>query len=384
MAPSPILYLVSTAGHPNYGDELIAATWLRYLAQRVPNADVWLDCPQPGRAAALLAGIHPRLHVTDTLWRVSQQANQEDRGMAHECARRLVTDRGTPREDIGLDLAARAEKLHLIGGGHLTSRWPANLLLPTIASQLVRLHEMPAFMTGAGLLPIDDADAEHVTLALRDFAHVDVRDAASAAKFGVTLGADDVLLGLRTGTVRRDDRPTPTAMLLLQGDVHDREALAAALPQALDVFRDRGLGGTQLGVVECVPPDDSWLLDEIQEQWGDVRFYPFAEVWQQGLPARAGQFWVTTRFHAHLVAAATGASGIAINTGVDYYKIKHASLVEMGTGWATGEVGSVWDSPAVAADFSQTARRLGEEKLAVADSLYTPDRGRPGLFRRRA
>ena len=48
-------YLVSTAGHPNYGDEVITRAWLDYLAERFPRSTVWLDCPHPGRAAHLFA-----------------------------------------------------------------------------------------------------------------------------------------------------------------------------------------------------------------------------------------------------------------------------------------------------------------------------------------
>ncbi|WP_410631146.1 hypothetical protein [Amycolatopsis sp. cmx-4-83] len=44
-------YLVGPSGHPNFGDELIAATWLRYLAGTEPDADVWLDTHSPGPRA---------------------------------------------------------------------------------------------------------------------------------------------------------------------------------------------------------------------------------------------------------------------------------------------------------------------------------------------
>ena len=40
-------YLVSTAGHPNYGDELITRAWLDYLGQKRADDIVWLDCPRP-------------------------------------------------------------------------------------------------------------------------------------------------------------------------------------------------------------------------------------------------------------------------------------------------------------------------------------------------
>ena len=48
------IYLISMAGFPNYGDELIAARWLQFLAEHHPDVDVWLDVREPGTVASLL------------------------------------------------------------------------------------------------------------------------------------------------------------------------------------------------------------------------------------------------------------------------------------------------------------------------------------------
>ncbi|MEC5198472.1 polysaccharide pyruvyl transferase WcaK-like protein [Arthrobacter sp. PL16] len=64
-----LVYLVSVAGHPNFGDEAIVAGWLRFLARVRPNAEVVLDCPHPASARTLFQGMHPQLSVTDALWR---------------------------------------------------------------------------------------------------------------------------------------------------------------------------------------------------------------------------------------------------------------------------------------------------------------------------
>ena len=72
-----IFYLVSPAGVPNWGDELIVATWLRYLARTHPDATVVVDCHSPGKAAVLLRGLHPNLVVTNTLWDLVERAGRE-------------------------------------------------------------------------------------------------------------------------------------------------------------------------------------------------------------------------------------------------------------------------------------------------------------------
>ena len=63
-------YLVCPAGIPNYGDELIAMTWLRHLSEVAPDADVVVDCQGPQAAAARMGGIHPRARFTNCLWQL--------------------------------------------------------------------------------------------------------------------------------------------------------------------------------------------------------------------------------------------------------------------------------------------------------------------------
>ena len=56
-APARTRYLIAPAGHPNYGDGLIARVWLAHLAAHHPQDRVVLDCHTPGQAAVLLDGV---------------------------------------------------------------------------------------------------------------------------------------------------------------------------------------------------------------------------------------------------------------------------------------------------------------------------------------
>lgn len=111
------LYLVSTAGHPNLGDELITRAWLDFLARSHPDRDVWLDCPEPGRASHLFADTHPRLRVTNTLWELAHSSDAHDVRVDAPRIERIVRELGSPRVDEGLLLARRAASIHLLGGG---------------------------------------------------------------------------------------------------------------------------------------------------------------------------------------------------------------------------------------------------------------------------
>src|SRR5690606_37165662 len=78
MHEPPLYYLVGPAGHPNYGDEIITAGWLEYLADTAPDAEVWVDTHSPGPAQVLLGDLHPRVRFTDTLWRLCWEAPSDD------------------------------------------------------------------------------------------------------------------------------------------------------------------------------------------------------------------------------------------------------------------------------------------------------------------
>ena len=119
----PTIHLVSTAGHPNFGDEFIAASWLRFLAERQPETDVVLDCPEPGLAAFLFEGLHPRVKFTNLLWRVSWLTMDADPDEGDRIVDGVMTDLGSPLFDYGLLELRRATTVHLIGGGHITSNW---------------------------------------------------------------------------------------------------------------------------------------------------------------------------------------------------------------------------------------------------------------------
>lgn len=365
-------HLVSAAGHPNYGDELITLAWLRHLARVAPRATVRLDCPHPGRAAALFHGAHPGLEIVDTLWHVSRVAFAQSPDDPYSRARELMRDLGSPQVDLGILAARQSDAVHLLGGGYLTSTWRENLAVVAAAAELARSGApMRAFATGLGLTPLSEDDASQLSTLLAGFDHVDVRDAASAAAVDVPQAHDDAFFALGAGAIRIDRRESPAAMLLFQGDVHSIEPMRDAAVASITALRASGVEGT-VGLVEANPGVDALVLEAVrQASGGDVRFYPFAEVWTEGLPVRAGQTWFTSRFHIHLVAAMHGARGVAVNAGSDYYGVKHQSLLDEGTGWALVDADDVAEStPSLDESFAARARQLGRERVALADSLY--------------
>lgn len=378
------VYLVSAAGIPNYGDELIARGWLRWLARRMPHASIILDSFDPARARSLHEGEHPHLGFADHLWNLARRsAHVED---AHTQVRRWVGGVEVPPVDLGPLLGAH--RIHVLGGGYLSQEWPENFALLSAVSEARRLNRAARLHgTGLGLVPVADDQLGPVADALADFDAVWTRDPLSASALGIPIGPDDAFLARAAGAVPVLP-DAPEAMVLLQGDVHDSLRLAGLVPWVIECLRAAGVPPeAAVGLVEAIPDADSWFWPDFQTRWtGAVRRYSFGQVMQDGLPVRPGQKWFTTRFHPHLVASSLGASGVAINTGSDYYDVKHRSLLDAGSGWAYASdfTNSRPMAPASGAGFPETAEKLSEEAVRRAKRLYPRGLGGfrvPGAWR---
>jgi Polysaccharide pyruvyl transferase len=365
-------YLVGPTGYPNYGDELIAAAWLRHLAQVAPDADVWLDCHSPGSAQVLFDGLHPRVRFVDTLWRLCWHAPSDEPHEVAAWVQHAVHDLTlAPRWTAGIELLARADVLHIIGGGYINAIWPRHLGLLAGAAAAADRSGGRAVMTGQGLFPAPPECTELLRVLADRFDVVEVRDGASAQLLGrlATLGADDAFLGL--GPHLLDPAgDAPQHMLCLQSDL-----VEGGLPElaefTLATLRGWGVAPDDVGLVEGIPGQDRVLYDLLRPQLPGCRFYPFSALWSAGLPAAAGQTWISTRFHMHLLAAAAGAAGVAVDVKPGYYTAKHRSLIDLGSSWTFTSNLSVPAQRPTGGFPEAVLDRLRSRKRALAREIYS-------------
>jgi polysaccharide pyruvyl transferase WcaK-like protein len=364
-------YLIGTSGHPNYGDELITAMWLRYLAHHRPDVEVYVDCPAPGQAALLLGDLHPKARFVDTVYRLCWEAPSENPRELASWVQAAVHNAGmVPRWVTGVEALVKASTVHVIGGGYINSMWPRHVGLLAAAATAAQISGGQAIATGQGLTPASDAAAAVIQSLAHLFSVFDVRDQPSAQLLGdlATLSCDDAFLCY--GPRWLDHRPGAREfMLCLQSDLLDlnRADLASTVSSTLHAW---GVRGGQLGVVEGIPRVDREVYALLEFEFPGARFYPFTEIWRHGLPAAAGQTWISTRFHPHLMAAAAGAHGVAISVNPDYYATKHHSLTELGSAWSFSDGITPFARPRQGGYAAQQVQELVARKQEVATRCY--------------
>ncbi|WP_026918022.1 polysaccharide pyruvyl transferase family protein [Gordonia shandongensis] len=356
-----IVYLVTTAGHPNFGDELIVEAWLSHLAAHRPFARVIVDSPRPGQAALLLRHANRRAVFVDTLWRLTLHAAGDEAGAHIDrdapwawVAEAASTPGTAPRESEGVELLLAADTIHLVGGGFINNVWPHHVSLVSAIAAAADVSGARAVATGAGFTPAVEGPARERLLAdLGRFDSVDVRDRPTAelvsGLLGVTTSGDDAWLSRRVTRRPRAADPTGRVTLCIQSDLTDDfhwdghagvAGLAAFVAATLDSWR---VDGRDVTVVEAIPGHDVRVAEMLGERLADARRVPFMNVWRNGLPVGIGTTWISTRFHPHLLAAAAGDSGVAVVGRPDYYSTKHQSLVDAGSAWTV--IGNGRDIP---------------------------------------
>lgn len=368
-------YLVGTAGFPNFGDEYITAAWLDFLASVAPDREVWLDCPNPGLADHLFGFIHPRLRVTNTLWRaVSDSAGLPGRE-AGKRVRHLVLHQGSPAYDLGLQQLAQVQSVHLLGGGYLNAEWGHHLGLldgMRAAKELCGAH---LYATGQGLIPIP-LDRGDPAAFFAEFDYASARDVQSVTATGIRAGIDDAFLAPLPEPPPSGDPIEAALMVCIQSDMADAMRFTTALATARAAVEAAVLQGRPVFYLEAIPGMDRHAYDALADLIPAAHFLPFAHLWQHGLPVGPEQQWITSRFHFHLLAAAAGAPGIAVVMKEGYYDVKHGSLLSLGSGWAYDDGTSPAIMPSASGALRPQLPALAHLKLEEARMLYPTEPAR--------
>ena len=93
-------YLISTAGYPNFGDEQIVRTWLKFYRENFPDDQFILDVPFPARASFLFQDELPHVQFVDTIWNLVYLAHDQQLTLENESEVSAILHGGDPRNNV--------------------------------------------------------------------------------------------------------------------------------------------------------------------------------------------------------------------------------------------------------------------------------------------
>jgi polysaccharide pyruvyl transferase WcaK-like protein len=372
----PVLYLIGTCGHPNYGDEFITASWLRHYAQTMPQAEVWVDTPRPGQSSVLHGDLHPKVRFVDTLYHGCWNAPSEDPAEVVAFGDRVAGEPGLiPREATGIEDLSRVDLVHIMGGSFINAYWPRYLGLIAAAASIARRYGARTAITGATLTPPVPGSQDLLGKIFAEFDLVDTRDQESFdllldAVPHATKSGDDAFLDLASDLI--DHQSKAKTLICIQ-----RDLLTVPLEQVAD-YVVRTLQAWEadqapVSVVECLPPDDIAIMSFLEPHLPKVEVIPFSVMWRHGFPAAPRSRWITTRFHPHLIGAAVGSWGVVLPVGGDYATTAATNLTDLGSGWTLApdlEV-TVPSSRRSMNPYDGALPQLQAAKRAIADQIVT-------------
>lgn len=335
------VYLVTAAGNPNLGDDIIVRDWIDRLVESDPTVTLYVDCPSPGNAESIHGPRH-NVRFVDHFWRVVRGAPSHDLD-EFETWLRQVSDRPDPF--FPLQLADRAlagsRAVVFVGGGYIAAPWPRRSILFRLGQRAKERFGLRVIASALGPHPLAPGQESHVATSLACFDSLQVRDEHSLTNLERILPGRAVLVHddvwASPVTRRGDDEHVDALELSIQRDLlapEQKPLVLDRLAELATAFRARFPDG-EIRVLELLP-GDGWFVDPLGDQLGPIRFCGFLELWRDGLPSTPRSLCVGTRFHFHLLAARAGASGHAVVLS-EYYRAKHGSLRPI-TRWSMGDL----------------------------------------------
>ena len=331
-------YLIGGSGIPNYGDELMARGWLRYLAQRHPEDRVIIDTALPTASTLLLQPEN---------WKASHIALVRELGASKSSpdfwenfSRGLAFfDKGGfkafPRLALAETYLAQSGSYHMFGGGYISNKWPNTGFLLGFAGALKARYGTRLHGTGLGLMPIDAPPAalrQAFHTVLEGFTSLELRDPASenfirthgSGSNIVTDGLDDCFM--EAPPPLRDQAPT------LHISCFMKDSGLAAVLRRLDRRRERiGKRFEKIKVWVCAPHRDQDALEAIQGLFPQMTVTAHVADLLADPGFGTQDVMITSRFHPHMIAARAGLRGYYIQISGDYYAAKHQSVVGLGS-----------------------------------------------------
>ncbi|MGO1406614.1 polysaccharide pyruvyl transferase family protein [Agrococcus casei] len=318
--------IVGGGGVPNYGDELILESWLRWYTRQsgVPTPRVRIEGGHHRVLYSLFGDRYPGVKFSSHVRRARIRQDPEFFDSVREGYEFLSQPENRDHPLAGI--ISGLEVYHLHGGGYLNNRWPTHGFMVGLGLAAKELTGCRLVATGLGLGPLEAPEADD-TLSRRAFGQFDLFEVRDDWSHDFLLqnelhssparGLDDVFMQ----RVQAQPSSHKTLHLSLRAD--------AAGYGVVDAVSAGFVGDFNRHVFWTGTSRDLLAFERLSQR------FPFFEpksVHQlmTGFPSGPGDYMVTQRFHPHLIGARAGMQGM-YSSGSDYYDVKHGSVVQLGS-----------------------------------------------------
>lgn len=403
------VYTISAAGNANFGDEIILKLWTQAYLGLSSNVNVISDVLSPEAVEASWYPSGSRITFTGLAWKIafSHARPPWKRFVLDKCMPqawfRDIMDPGHPawsdgarrllRELERYCLQCDVRLFHLLGGGYLTALWPCHYLLLGVACLIARRIGARVVVTGQGFMPASERHCEAIAQYSDVIDIMDCRDEPSRKMMSAYVGdertslsGDDTLLCFGKYSSSWNPRVFEQRALVvsIQNDLfHGGEQLKRILASPIVKDAVVKLGLNSLVFVPCMSHDiqnagsDVWSA--LNMTGGTIRRFPLQDVLRNGFPYYPNGYYITSRYHPHLMASLMGGRGCAFHD-TEYYRVKHESvsalsvnpwpLVHAHSGF--GRVAEALGTPAFVADVptrSEFGIACQRKKTGIANEI---------------
>lgn len=323
-----MIYLTGGAAVPNYGDELIVDSWLRWYIDQ--------NAIDPSRITAsgsfakvfdrLFGQRYPGLRTAQSM-RPARFRYRDEGFVGIAMAGYRYLDDPAHRTSALMEELEGTSLFHLHGGGYLNTNWPVHAFHVGIGAWAKDNLGAKLVGTGLGLGPLPDFEGDDATAVRKIFSRFDVLEVRDDWSLEYLLrnrfhdapvgGLDDAFLQAPPA------RKVPGSVLHISA-FHQQavEQLLEQMPGAFVEAFDRVAfwictnadGGVFATFASRYPATEPLTVDTLLT----------------GIPVGEANFMVTHRFHPHLMGARLGMNGVYVS-GSQYYDVKHGSLVALGS-----------------------------------------------------
>lgn len=330
--------MISGAGAPNYGDELILRDWLEFLDKYLPNEEIVVETTSTEEENLAHTIVGNNTIAINYLRTIAK--NNKTLSFWGQVARGWYFGFGaTHKPNITYSLLYSTinscRHIHLVGGGYIHQRNNVSAFILGAVAGFSKKYNKPLYATGIGMQPMANIPKKYIYVAEKvftQFKYLEVRDKESyeflvrniGKRYNFILGLDDSFIQ----DVKKNITLSSNSLTIhFSCGYHALPKVIKYIQNNFEYIQNKY---KNFFFWECYPKGDEIPYIKIKELFPALKKISINNLLENGIPFHKGDCLVTSRFHPHMMFSRLGGEGVFISDS-NYYDIKHNSVIALGS-----------------------------------------------------